>query len=74
MTDTVLLGAYHEQMFAHLTADERYVAESILKASPHYRYELSGLPKVTPSPAPGPASAAAAAKAMVAWIKSRRVD
>jgi hypothetical protein len=72
MGQTVLLGAYQKQLFAMLPPDERYFAETLLRAAPNYRYELSGLPKLNPSPAPGPASAAAAAKALLGWMKSRR--
>jgi len=74
MSDTVLLGADQDRVLARLASDERYIAESLLKAAPNYRYELSGLPRLDPMPAPGAESAAAAAKAMMAWVKSRRLD
>ena len=74
MQDTILLGAEQSRLLAALPADESCIAESLLKAAPNYRYELSGLPKLDPMPAPGPESAAAAAKAMLSWVKSRRLD
>lgn len=74
MAETVLLGAFQNRIVAQLAPDERHIAESLLKAAPNYRYDLSGLPRLDPPPAPGPESAAAAAKAMLAWIKSRRLD
>ena len=74
MSETVLLGADQNRVLAMLAPDERCIADSLLNAAPNYRYDLSGLPRLDPPPAPGPESAAAAAKAMVAWIKSRRLD
>jgi len=62
-----------EALFNSLSPDEREIAESILKASPNYRYDLRGLPSLDPPPTPGPA-AAAAAKAMAAWLKSWRYN
>jgi hypothetical protein len=61
-----------EALFNTLSPDEREIAESILKASPNYRYDLRGLPPLDPPPTSGPAAAAAAAKAMAAWLKSWR--
>jgi hypothetical protein len=55
---------------AKLTAAEREFADLLLYASPNYRYELSGLPRL--DPAPGVPSAIAAAKAIIAWRKSRQ--
>ena len=74
MSETLLLGAEQDRVLAMLASDERHIAQSLLKARPNYRYELSGLPRLDPPPAPGPESAAAAAKAMMAWVKSRRLD
>ena len=62
------------EIFGDLSPDELHIAETLLKAVPHYSYEFSGLPKLDPPPARGSESAAAAAKAMMAWVKSRRVD
>jgi hypothetical protein len=62
------------RFLADLSPDEREFAENLLRYSPNYRYEVSGMPKLDPPPAPGPASAAAAVKAMMAWIKPRRFD
>ena len=69
-----ILPAGQSRLFANLSPDERDIAETLLKAVPHYSYEFSGLPKLDPPPARGPESAAAAAKAMMAWVKSRRFD
>ena len=74
MGEVVSLDAYRNRPFVNLPRPERIIAESLLKVAPDYRYECSGLPKLYPPPAPGPASAAAAAKAMMGWVKSRRVD
>ena len=73
VSDTVLIGSEQRQVFATLSPEEQMIADSLLKAAPGYRYELSGLPRLDPPPPPGPASAAAAAKAMMAWITSRRL-
>jgi hypothetical protein len=74
MNDTLLIGAHQNQLFATLLPEERMVAESLLQAAPNYRYNLKGFPPLDTSPAPGPESAAAAAKAMMAWIRSCRLD
>jgi hypothetical protein len=74
MSDTVLIGASQQQFLATLSPEERMLAESLLQAAPSYRYNLKGFPPLDAVPEPGPASAAAAAKAMMAWIRSRRLD
>jgi hypothetical protein len=74
MHDTNLPDFDQLRLLATLPPDERQLAESLLKAAPTYTYNRSGLPKLDPPPAAGAASAAAAAKAMMAWIRSRRLD
>ena len=74
MGEIVSLDAYRHRRSVNLPRPERLIAESLLKVAPDYRYACSGLPKLDPMPAPGPQSAAAAAKAMLAWVKSRRLD
>jgi hypothetical protein len=56
---------------ANLSPGERALVEHLLRVSPGYRYELSGLPKLDPTPAPGLASAVAAVKAMTARNAAR---
>jgi hypothetical protein len=65
------LRSQRELLYAGLTPDEREFAENLLAVAPKYRYELSGLPKLTPNPAPGVASAVAAAKAMMVYVRAR---
>jgi hypothetical protein len=60
-----------ERWYGGLTPNERQFADNLLRVSPYYRYELSGMPKLDPTPSPGVASAVAAAKAMMAWVAAR---
>jgi hypothetical protein len=46
---------------------ERDFVQRLLRISPNYQYELSGLPKLDPTPAPGLKSAIAAAKAVLTF-------
>ena len=56
-----------KRVFAALSPDERNFVEHLLRISPNYQYELSGLPKLDRTPAPGLKSAIAAAKAVLTF-------
>jgi hypothetical protein len=60
-----------DRLLATLSPEEREFAENLLRISPRYRYELSGLPRLNPIPASGVPSAVAAAKMWPAWVKAR---
>ena len=47
---------------------ETLIARMLLRHMPHYRYDLSRLPKLDPPPRPGVPSALAAARAILVKI------
>ena len=58
MARVVPFPSERERVFAGLSPNERDFVEHLLRISPNYQYELSGLPKLDPTPAPGLESAA----------------
>ena len=65
MARVVPFPSERERVVAGLSPNERDFVEHLLRISPNYPYELSGLPKLDPTPAPGLKSAIAAAKAVL---------